>query len=97
MKNTLIKPVITEKSMRLAATGVYTFEVEPHVTKSLVKVVLQELYGVHVIQVNTRVGHLEAKRTGARRLPGKTGTTKFCLCRVKAGETITLFDFKEEK
>ncbi len=97
MKNTLIKPVITEKSMRLAATGVYTFEIEPHVTKTMLKVVLSELYGVHVVSVNTRVGHLEAKRTGARRLPGKSGSTKFGLCRLKAGETLALFDFKEEK
>lgn len=48
----LIHPVVSEKSMDIAAQGRYVFVVSPNATKADVRRAVRELYGVEVVKVN---------------------------------------------
>ena len=92
---TLIKPVITEKSMLAASRGVFTFQVEGSATKSSVKHAVETTFKVNVTRVNMTVHHEDAKRTGAKRILGTATQLKHALVSLKAGQKITLFDLKD--
>lgn len=94
---TFIKPVITEKSMRSASVGIYTFEVELGDTKSLIKSVIESTFKVDVVGMNILRRHIPAKSTGSKRITGRSGQSKYALLRLKKGQTIDLFDLKENK
>lgn len=94
---TLIRPVITEKSMRSAMTGLYTFEVMLGSTKSQVKQVVESTFKVKVLSMNILRRHVPAKSTGSKRLTGKPSQKKFATLRLAKGQTIDLFDLKEDK
>lgn len=93
---TLIKPLITEKSMRDAARGVYTFQVTLTSTKHQVKQEVENLFSVNVTQVNTRTTKQATHRTGRRRLLSSQTPKKFASVSLKQGQTIPLFDLKED-
>ncbi len=94
---TIIKPVITEKSMLLASRGLFTFQVEIGATKSQVKQVVETMFKVKVIGVNILRRHVPAKSTGTKRLTGNPSKIKFATLRLVKGQTIDLFDQKNEK
>jgi len=97
MTLTLIKPHITEKSMREVGSSAFTFVVAPFATKSEIKHAVEPLFKVHVVKSTTRVEHLPAKRTGAKRISGNVGRQKLATVFLKKGESIALFEFKDEK
>lgn len=92
----ILNPVITEKSMRDAASSVYTFRVVPTATKHQIKELTEELFSVHVTKVNTTIIKPVARRTGRKRLASATAIKKIARVWLKKGETISLFDLKEE-
>lgn len=57
---TVIKPLITEKTVKLAERGKYSFIVDPHSKKATIKRALKEMYGVDVGSVNISV--IKSKR-----------------------------------
>lgn len=94
---TLLRPVITEKSMASASRGAYTFQIEMDTRKSAVKTLVHDLFKVTVTKITTKVGHTPAKKTGTRRLGGTVMKSKYATVWLKKGESIALFDLKEEK
>ena len=48
----IIKPVITEQSMDVAANKKYTFKVATDANKTQVKLAVEEIFGVEVARVN---------------------------------------------
>lgn len=95
--NLLIKPLITEKSMHDASRGVYTFIVKTSATKSQLKELVQTLFKVKVTKLTTTTTKPATKKTGRRRLSTATTPTKLARLWLKAGQSISLFDLKEEK
>ncbi|MBD3249974.1 MAG: 50S ribosomal protein L23 [Candidatus Pacebacteria bacterium] len=97
MKSFLIKkPVITEKSVRLAnEQNVYTFYVDYKASKSQIKAAIEELFEVEVIRVNTLIAPSKRRRTGKKRMPNLTTVKKKALVELKQGQTIDLFDIGE--
>ena len=92
---TLIKPVITEKSMMSASRGLYTFAVLLGSTKSQVKEAVNTAFKVKVVSINILRRHVPGKSTGSKRLTGNAGQRKFATLRLKKGQTIDLFDVKD--
>lgn len=94
MNHTLLKrPVITEKSVAMAQNqNVYTFEVDRLANKAQIKSLIEELYGVHVLDINTIRKYRVKKATGRKRLSSLAGLTKKALVHLQPGETIELFD-----
>ncbi len=58
------KPIITEKSMKLVEKGKYTFEVSKKATKIDVKKAIEEIFKVHVTDVNMINTLPKSKRVG---------------------------------
>ena len=70
----IIKPVITEQSMDVAAEKKYTFKVATDANKSQVKLAIEEIFGVEVKKVNIMNYDGKVKRMG--RTQGKTAAYK---------------------
>ena len=87
------KPIITEKSLAQAATGVYTFAVNPKATSAEVRKAVAGLYGVTVTDVRTLNvnGKMVRRKTGI----GYEKDWKKALVTVKAGQKIKEFELEE--
>lgn len=70
----IIKPVITEQSMDVAAEKKYTFKVATDANKTQVKLAIEEIFGVEVKKVNIMNYDGKVKRMG--RTQGKTASYK---------------------
>ena len=53
MYDTLVRPVITEKSMLLSENGKVVFKVPLDASKEAVKAAVEAIFGVKVVKVNT--------------------------------------------
>lgn len=93
----LKKPIITEKSMKLAQNGLYTFEVDKDATKPEVAKMVAEKFNVKVLKV--KMINIKGKVKSQRRvrklyqLPGY----KKAIVQVKKGEKIALFETPKEE
>lgn len=91
------RPIITEKSMKLAEQGLYVFEVSKSATKPQVGKFVARKFGVKVIKVKTInvKGQLKSQRR-VRKLY-KTAGFKKALVQVKKGEKIAIFETPKEE
>lgn len=62
----IIKPIVTERSMRDMEEGKYTFKVDRRVNKSEIKKAVENVFGVKVEKVNTMNMQGKLKRQGAQ-------------------------------
>ncbi len=85
----LRRPVITEKSTRLAERGKYVFEVARGANKVQVKEAVQQAFTVGVTQVNMMNVLGKMKRFGRR--PTRQPSWKKAVVTLKAGDKIDLF------
>lgn len=91
------KPVITEKSLNLAATqNKYIFEVDKLANKDQIKDAIQEFFGVEVKDVNTTRKNKTTRRTGKKRMTVSVPQVKKAIVELKAGQKIEMFDFNPE-
>lgn len=89
-----IKPILTEKATRLGEKlNVYTFAVSPDATKGQIKNLVEDLYGVKVVRVNTAVMRPKRKQrwTKSGLLRGKTNEWKKAYISVAEGQNIDFF------
>ena len=89
-----IKPILTEKATKLSEKlGHYTFAVSPDATKGQIKDLVESLYGVKVVKVNTAVMRAKNKSrwTKSGLLRGKTEAWKKAFITVAEGQTIDFF------
>lgn len=98
MSRMIFRPVITEKSLSQAASdNIYTFVVDPAMSKPQIAERISELYNVEVEWVRTAVRKAKVVKTGRRRLPGMKTRAKKALLRIKQGQKIELFEFNTEQ
>ncbi len=92
----IVKPVITEKSLGLAnAKNTYTFAVSKDSTKNQIKEAVEKLFPVKVLAVRTVMNQAVAHKTGKRRLQVAGAKVKKALVTLKKGDSINLFDISE--
>jgi large subunit ribosomal protein L23 len=91
MKMTLLQPLITEKTMNLAAKGWYTFKVDKNNNKGSIAQAVQEQFKVHVVDVRTIVVKGKTHRAGKKRLLVSSGNWKKAMVQLKPKEKIDLF------
>ena len=81
----LLKPLMTEKSMKLLEDRHYEFFVHPEATKTQIKEAVERLFeGTKVDSVNTMNSHPK-KRHRRGYLPGKTVKRKKAIVTLKPG------------
>ena len=92
----LKRPIITEKSMRLAQGGLYTFEVDKNATKNLIGKIVAETFNVGVLKV--KVSNVKGKmkmQRSVRKSYQKAGMKK-AFVQVKKGDKIAIFETPKE-
>lgn len=82
----LLRPILSEKSTHLAASGKYVFAVNPRANKSEIKKSIERVYEVHVEEV--KVINLRGKRRRYGRTRGITSARKKAIVTVRSGEKI---------
>ena len=88
-RDVLLRPVISEKSYRLADDGKYTFVVSPDANKTQIRQAVEQVFSVRVTGVNTinRPGKRRRTRFGW----GKRPDTKRAIVSLAEGDRIDLF------
>ena len=89
-----IKPIVTEKASRLTEKlNRYTFRVSPEANKYQIKALVEQIYGVKVVNVNTAVvrGKNKSRWTKSGLLRGKTSAYKKAYITVGEGQSIDFY------
>lgn len=89
-----IKPIITEAATKLTEKlNRYTFRVSPEANKHQIKDLVEQLYGVKVLNVNTAVvrGKNKSRWTKSGLLRGKTNRWKKAFITVAKDEVIDFY------
>lgn len=81
-------PVFTEKSVRLIADNQYTFDVDLTATKPEIKKVIEEIFGVNVLSVNTHRPPRKKRRLGIT--TGFKSSKKRVIITIKSGQSLDL-------
>lgn len=91
INNTIIKPLLTEKSISKSKDGRFTFKVLKNANKNLIKNEITRLYKVDVLDVKTMVMPGKPKRILRKNLFTKTSQWKKAVIKLKTGQSIDLF------
>jgi large subunit ribosomal protein L23 len=93
-RDIILRPVVSEKSYGLLDRGVYTFVVLPDSNKIEIRAAVEEIFGVHVVKVNTLNRKGKKKRNANRRQQtfGQRPDTKRAIVTLAEGETIPIFE-----
>ena len=89
-RDIIIRPVVTEKTMKLADENKVTFEVSKNANKISVAQAINEIYGIKPEKINIVNVHPKKKRMG--RFVGKTNAVKKAIVTLPEGQTIDIFD-----
>lgn len=87
----MLKPVFTEKSLREAKNGNYTFQVSTNMTKNQIAVKIAQIFGVKVTGVRTTKIGPEKGRT-ARGKKFANLAVKKAIVSLKSGDKIDVFE-----
>ncbi|MSR68494.1 50S ribosomal protein L23 [Candidatus Saccharibacteria bacterium] len=90
-----LKPVITEKSMNLAARGVYMFDVSLATNKLMVAKAIKEQFKVDAIQVRAMI--IKGKVKKFKGVVGKRKDKKRVYITVKKGQKIGVFNISDKE
>lgn len=87
----MLKPVFTEKSLKMAKLGKYSFWVDPRADKISIKAEIARVFGVHVTDINTVKKAGESGRTARGRRFNKLASKK-AVVQIKDGEKIDIYE-----
>ncbi len=89
-RETIIRPVVSEKSYGLIEENSYTFIVHPDANKVQIRQAVEEIWGVKVLSVNTsnRKGKVKRNRLGS----GTRKDTRRAIVKLAEGDKIELFE-----
>ena len=86
----LLAPVVSEKSYSLISDRKYTFKVHKNAHKTQIRQAVEELFEVHVENVNILKVQPKPKRRGMSK--GIRPGWKKAIVQVREGETIEIFE-----
>jgi ribosomal protein L23 len=87
----MFKPIFTEKSLREAKNGNYTFKVDTHMDKKQIAAKIAHLFGVTVTGVRTLKTGPEKGRNARGRKFTKLSVKK-AIISLKSGDKIDVFE-----
>ena len=88
-RDVLLAPVISEKSYGLIDSGQYTFIVLPEANKTQIKIAVEQVFNVTVLDVNTL--NRQGKRKRTRSGFGRRKDTKRAIVSLAPGDRIEIF------
>lgn len=93
----MFTPLITEKSMKDANLGKFTFKFPVSSRKEDIKKIIQGKFAVSVVHVSTTIVKGRTHRVGVRRNEVKKSPFKKAIVELKKGEKISLFELGGDK
>ena len=93
MNTLVLTPRITEKAIALAEKGIYVFDVPSFTNKIEVTKAVEAAFAVNVTDVNIIIAKGKLKRF--KQKLGRQSNTKKAMVKLKAGQTIALFEGAE--
>ena len=91
--NTIVRPVVSEKSTVLGEEGKYVFEVAPDANKIQIKAAVEEAFANKKINVAAvHILHVPGKVRRRGRSVGKTRSWKKAIVTLKSGQRLDLFE-----
>ncbi len=93
----LKRPIVTEKSMKLAGDNLYTFEVDKNATKKQIGKMVAEKFSVKVLSVKTVNVKGRVKSQKAVRKLYKTAGIKKAMVQIGKGQKIAIFETPKEE
>lgn len=97
IRDVIIAPVITEKSMRDAALERYTFKVATAANKPFIKAAIEEKFKVKVLKIFVSLVKGRTGRRGARREEFVKTPFKKATVKLQKDQKIALFDTGGQK
>ncbi len=93
----ILRPIITEKSMKLTRNDLYTFEVLKNATKPQIAKAIAGKFNVKVLKV--KVINIKGKLKSQRKVRKvyQTGGYKKAIVQVKKGDKIAIFEAPKEE
>jgi large subunit ribosomal protein L23 len=92
IRDVIIAPVITEKSMKDAASGRYTFKVAMATNKPFIKQAIEEKFKVKVLKTMVSIIKGRTDRRGIRRAEFVKTAWKKATVQLAKDQKIALFD-----
>lgn len=93
----IIRPLITEKTLTLAARGWYTFTAKKEADKKQIAQEIAALYNVKVINVRTAMMHGKMRRVGKMQKYMKKPDWKKVSVELVKGQKIDAFEVTSEQ
>jgi large subunit ribosomal protein L23 len=91
--NTIIRPVVSEKSTVLGDQGKYIFEVAPGANKIQIKHAIEQAFANKKVQVSAvNILHVSGKLRRRGRSVGHTRSWKKAVVTLRAGQRLDLFE-----
>jgi len=91
-RDVILEPVISEKAFALLEQNVYTFKVHPSSSKPEIANAVEEIFDVHVLNVNTLRRKGKRIRNRRRLTYGSRPDTKRAMVTLAEGDSIELFE-----
>ena len=88
-RDILLAPVVSEKSYGLLDENKYTFLVRPDANKTQIKIAVEQVFSVKVLDVNTL--NRQGKRKRTRSGFGRRKNTKRAIVSLAEGDRIEIF------
>lgn len=97
IRDVIIAPIITEKSMKNAALGRYTFKVATTANKPFIKQAVEEKFKVKVLKIMTSLVKGKTDRRGVKREEFVKTAWKKATVQLAKDQKIGLFDVGGQK
>lgn len=88
----ILKPVISEQSLREAESGKYSFIVDKSSSKDEIKKAAEDMFGVTVVKVMTNIVKGSRSRLTKKRKITTDATYKKARILLKKGDKLDIFD-----
>ena len=88
-RDIIFRPVVSEKTYGLLDDNKYTFEVDPRANKTEIKIAVEKIFGVKVLNVNTMNRRGKRKRRGWT--VGQRKDIKRAIVQLAPGDEIEIF------
>jgi large subunit ribosomal protein L23 len=88
----LVRPIVTEKSIKDAEKRKFTFQVSEKAGKNAIKEAIEKAFNVNVTSITTTTGKGRSMRTGKKRVELSLSNVKKATVRLKENQTIALFE-----
>ena len=97
IRDVIIAPIITEKSMRDAAMGKFTFKVAREVNKPFIKEAIEKKFKVKVLKIMVSIVKGKTDRRGIKRAEIVKTSWKKATVKLAKDQKIALFDVGGQK